>query len=49
MRIWEKRMAGLEDTPSFFPEITDYLTQINNLCPLREVAKEGGGLMFRGG
>lgn len=27
----------------FFPEITDYLTQINNLSPPREVAGEGGG------
>lgn len=25
-----------------FPEITDYLTQINNLSLRKEVAKEGG-------
>ena len=38
-----KGMAGVEDAPLLFPEITDYLTQINNLTPPKEVAGVGGG------
>lgn len=43
LKIWEKEMAGVGDAPLLFPEITDYLTQINNLSPPKEVAGEGGG------
>ena len=43
MRIWEKGWPGWKTPPLLFPEITDYLTQINNLTPPKEVAGEGGG------
>lgn len=43
VRIWEKGWPGWKTPPLLFPEITDYLTQINNLTPPKEVAGVGGG------
>lgn len=48
VRIWEKGWQGWKTPPLLFPEITDYLTQINNLSQPKEVAGEGGGRGFRG-
>lgn len=41
--IREKGWQGWKTPPLLFPEITDYLTQINNLSKPKEVAGEGGG------
>lgn len=40
--FWEKRWPGWRTPPLLFPEITDYLTQINNLSRHKKWA-EGGG------
>lgn len=38
-----KGISGWKTPPLLFPDITDHLTQINNLSPPKDVAREGRG------